>query len=242
MNLPRSRHDLQSDGVLSRIEAAGLRVPFTLATVGMLVLAGWLTNSAKGEQLGVRAIARLGFAPADTPSLDVTRAVGSVFVTNGPAAFWFAIAATAVLVGLTEWRYGSAARGHRLLGDAPHHIGADVGPSGTPASGGRRHRQSAIPGPRRGALGGVRGLCSATCSTAGAARAGSLSLAVGVVVLGGTARAQPGNGGDRRQPKCRRHSRIFWRCPSGFVLGLLTSRKPRPRSRRAAERALEVAA
>ena len=92
---------------LSRIEAFGLRVPFTLATVAMLVLAGWLTNTASGENLGVHAIARLGFAPADTASFDLARAIASVLVTNGPAAFWTALVATAAFAGFVEWRYGS---------------------------------------------------------------------------------------------------------------------------------------
>jgi hypothetical protein len=94
-------------GVLERVEAFGLRVPFTLATVALIALAGWLTGTASGERLGVRAIARLGVSPADTFSFDLVRAMASALVTNGPLAFWTGIAATAVLVGLVELRSGS---------------------------------------------------------------------------------------------------------------------------------------
>jgi len=92
---------------LGRAEQIGHRLSFTIATVAMIALAGWLTNTAAGATLGAHAIRRLGFAPADTPSVNVLRAVVSAFVTNGPVAFWLALAATALLVGLTEWRHGS---------------------------------------------------------------------------------------------------------------------------------------
>jgi hypothetical protein len=96
-----------SDDVLLRVESLGLRVPFTLATVGMIALAGWLTNTATGEELGSQAITRLGFAPADTASFDLVRAVTSAFVTTSPVSFWTAIVATTVFAGLLEWRQGS---------------------------------------------------------------------------------------------------------------------------------------
>ncbi len=102
--------------VLERIEAFGLRVPFTLATVSMLALAGWLTNNAVGERLGSTAVGRLGFAPADTASFDLARAFMSAFVTSSPAAFWVAIVATATFAGLVEWRHGSLSAGIAFWG------------------------------------------------------------------------------------------------------------------------------
>lgn len=99
--------NLPARGVLERAEVFGRRIPFTLSTVAMIALAGWLTNTANGVQLGARAIARVGFAPSDTTSFDLVRAVMSAFVTNGPFAFWLAIGSTAALAGFVEWRAGS---------------------------------------------------------------------------------------------------------------------------------------
>lgn len=96
------------NGPLERLERAARRVPFTLSTLGMLALAGWLTRTAQGVELGSRAIARLGFAPADTGSGDVVRAFMSAFVTNSPVAFWTAALAIAALAGLVEVRAGSS--------------------------------------------------------------------------------------------------------------------------------------
>lgn len=103
----QSRPQGSTGGVFERLESVALRVPFTLSTLALLALAGWLTNTAAGEQLGERAIARLGFSPADTGSFDVLSAMASALVTNGPLAFWLALAAVAILVGFTEWRFGS---------------------------------------------------------------------------------------------------------------------------------------
>jgi hypothetical protein len=189
--------------VLSRVEAVGLRVPFTIATVGMLVLAGWLTNSATGEQLGARAIARLGVSPADIESFDVVRAVMSALVTNGPVAFWFAIAATTILVGLTEWRYGSMRAVIAFWGT--HLIARDVGPSA-----------------------GFMG-CAGYLLYGLGGKAGSLSLAVGVVVLSGLLAINLRTVTTEPAEVSAALSHLL-ALPVGFTLGLLTSRKPGPPS------------
>ena len=214
--------------VVSRVEAVGQRVPFTIAMVGMLLIAGWLTNTANGEQLGARAITRFGFAPADTTSFDLVRAVMSAFVTNGPTAFWFAIAATAILAGQVEWRYGSARAviafwgthlitlaltwillaSLHLTGDSTArllYLARDVGPSA-----------------------GVVGCAGYLLSGLGG-KAGPLSLALGVVVLSallgvnlGTVVAEPAE-----VSAALSHLLAL---PVGFVLGLLTSARPGPPS------------
>jgi hypothetical protein len=94
-------------GAFEAIEGCGKRVPFTIATVALIALAGWLTRTDAGVQLSARAIARFGFAPADTTSFNLLRAVMSAFVTNGPLGFWSAIALTAAFAGIVEWRFGS---------------------------------------------------------------------------------------------------------------------------------------
>ena len=227
MGDPRPDTTRRSAGdIISRVEAVGLRVPFTIAMVGMLVLAGWLTNSANGEQLGARAIARLGFAPADTTSFDLVRAVMSAFVTNGPAAFWLAVTATAILVGLTEWRYGSgraaiAFWGTHLItlaltwvllapllltGDATANLlflARDVGPSA-----------------------GFMG-CAGYLLYGLGGKVGPLSLALGVVVLSGLLAVNLGTVATEPTEVSAALSHLL-ALPVGFVLGLLTSKKPDP--------------
>jgi hypothetical protein len=91
-----------------RVEHAALRLPFTISTLALVVLAGWITETVAGAQLGTRAIERLGFAPADTISFDLLSALMSAFVTEGPVAFWTAVVAIAAFAGVAEWRHGSA--------------------------------------------------------------------------------------------------------------------------------------
>jgi hypothetical protein len=221
---PRS----SASDLLSRVEAVGLRLPFTIATLGMLVLAGWLTNSATGEQLGARAIARLGFSPADTSSFDVMRAVMSAFVTNGPAAFWFAIAATAILVGLTEWRYGSMRAAIAFWGThlvtlmltwvllAPLHLAGD-------ATANLLFLARDV-GPSAGFMG-----CAGYLLYGLGGKVGSLSLAVGVVVLSGLLAINLGTVASEPAEVSAALSHLL-ALPVGFVLGLLTSKKPAPPS------------
>ena len=214
--------------IISRVEAAGQRVPFTIAMVGMLVIAGWLTNTANGEQLGTRAIARLGFAPADTASFDIVRAVMSAFVTNGPAAFWFAIAATAVLVGLTEWRNGSVRAVIAFWGThlitlaltwvllAPLHFSGDATA--------KLLFLARDVGPSAGFVGCAGYLL---CGLGG--KAGPLSLAVGVVVLSGLLAINLGTVVTEPAEVSAALSHLL-ALPVGFALGLLTSKKPGPSS------------
>jgi hypothetical protein len=214
--------------VLSRVEAVGLRVPFTIATVGMLVLAGWLTNSATGEQLGARAIARLGVSPADIESFDVVRAVMSALVTNGPVAFWFAIAATTILVGLTEWRYGSMRAVIAFWGThlitltltwvllAPLHLADD-------ATANLLFLARDV-GPSAGFMG-----CAGYLLYGLGGKAGSLSLAVGVVVLSGLLAINLRTVTTEPAEVSAALSHLL-ALPVGFTLGLLTSRKPGPPS------------
>jgi hypothetical protein len=220
-----------SEGVFHRIEAFGLRLPFTLATVGMIVLAGWITSTAVGEQLGARTIARLGFAPADTASLDLMRAVVSAFVTNGPAAFWTAVAATSVLAGLVEWRNGSLRAAVAFWGThfitlalswaliAPLHLAGDasarlmflardVGPS----AGYVGCLGYLLFGLRRKARLIALGVCVAILSAA-------LALSVRTVL------SQPAE-----VSAALSHLIAL---PIGFTLGVITSGKPHPPSRRA---------
>jgi hypothetical protein len=212
--------------IISRVEAVGLRVPFTIATVGMLVLAGWLTNSANGEQLGARAIARLGFAPADTTSFDLVRAVMSAFVTNGPAAFWFAVVATAILVGLTEWRYGSARAAIAFWGThlitlaltwvllAPLLLTTDATA--------KLLFLARDVGPSAGFMG-----CAGYLLYGLGGKSGSLSLAVGVVVLSGLLAVNLGTVATEPAEVSAALSHLL-ALPVGFVLGLLTSKKADP--------------
>jgi len=210
--------------LLSRVEKVGLRVPFTIATVGMLVLAGWLTNSANGEQLGQRAIQRLGFSPSDTASFDIMRAVMSAFVTNGPTAFWFAIAATTILVGLTEWRYGSMRAAVAFWGThlvtltltwvllAPLHLAGDATA--------KLLFLARDVGPSAGFMG-----CAGYLLYGLGGKAGSLSLAVGVVVLSGLLAVNLGTVASEPAEVSAALSHLL-ALPVGFVLGLLTSKRP----------------
>jgi hypothetical protein len=213
-----------SVGILARAETIGLRVPFTIATVGMLVLAGWLTSSATGEQLGARAIARLGVSPADTASFDVVRAVMSAFVTNGPAAFWSAIAATAVLVGLTEWRYGSMRAAIAFWGThlvtlaltwvllAPLHLAGDATAS--------LLFLARDVGPSAGFMG-----CAGYLLYGLGGKAGPLALAIGVVALSGQLAVNLGTVASEPAEVSAALSHLL-ALPVGFTLGLLTSKKP----------------
>lgn len=99
--------DSGAPGILDRIEASAFRFPFTLSILALIALAGWLTQTASGVQLGAKALSRFGFAPADTASFNLLRAVMSAFVTNGPFAFWTALVAVALFAGLSELRSGS---------------------------------------------------------------------------------------------------------------------------------------
>jgi hypothetical protein len=210
------------DGTLSRIEAAGLRVPFTLATVSMLALAGWLTNTAAGEQLGAKAIERLGFAPADTLSLDVMRAVVSVFVTNGPAAFWVGIVATAAFAGLAEWRYGTLRAVIAFWGTqfitvavswillAPLHLTGDASAS--------LLFLARDVGPSAGYMG-----CLGFLLYGLSRRARAVSLAVGLMILAGMLALSLRTLGTMPAEVGAALSHLV-ALPVGFLLGFLTSR------------------
>ena len=215
-------------GPLERAEAIALRIPFTLATLAMVSLAGWLTNTAAGVSPSARTVARLGFAPADTPSFDIVTAVMSAFVTNGPAAFWTALFAIAALAGAVEWRSGSLRAAIAFWGShlvtivlswlllAPLHLaGSTVGSLLFLAR---------DVGPSAGYVG-----CLGYVLAGLPARTRAVALAVGVIALAGLlAGALPGVSADPAGVSAALTHLIA--LPVGFVLGVLTPKRPLPAS------------
>lgn len=230
MTDPGSRITIpETEGFISRARSSARRVPFTLAMIGMLVLASWLTGTSTGVQLGARAIARLGFAPADTASFDLVRAIMSAFVTNGPTAFWIALPATAILAGITEWRNGSLKAATAFWGAhlitlglswallVPLHL------SGDPM--GRLLFVARDVGPSAGFMG-----CLGYMLFGLKGKAGPLSLAFGVVVLSGVLLMSLKTVASEPAEVSAALSHLL-ALPVGFVLGLLMSRRPRPPAR-----------
>ena len=82
------------------------RFPFTLAMLGVLTLAAFLTNTHSG-QLSTAWLNRFGFAPTDLLVLDLWRLFTSAVVTSGGVVFWEALGMIVFAVGLTEWRTSS---------------------------------------------------------------------------------------------------------------------------------------
>jgi hypothetical protein len=82
------------------------RFPFTLAMLGVLTLAAFLTNTHSG-QLSAAWLNRFGFAPTDLLVLDLWRLFTSAVVTSGGVVFWEALGMITFAVGLAEWRTSS---------------------------------------------------------------------------------------------------------------------------------------
>jgi hypothetical protein len=82
------------------------RLPFTLITVVVLILAAVLTNSHAGD-LPREWFDRLAFAPRDLLLLEWSRLITSALVTGGGAAFWAGLGFVAFTAGAAEWLAGT---------------------------------------------------------------------------------------------------------------------------------------
>lgn len=81
------------------------RLPFTLAMLLVITLAGLLTNTTF-ERITHHWINRIGFAPNDLWYWRLDRVFASALVTSGGVVFWEALFFVAFSVGLAEWMTG----------------------------------------------------------------------------------------------------------------------------------------
>ena len=80
--------------------------PFTLITLGILILFTLITNT-QVDSLSRTWLNRLGFAPRDLIHMDWGRIITSALVTYGGRAFWEALVLIALAVGLSEYLCGT---------------------------------------------------------------------------------------------------------------------------------------
>jgi hypothetical protein len=93
---------------LGALPGAARRLPFTLATLALLVAFAIATHTVL-HPLSPELAARFGFAPVDlTHPVEWWRAVLSACVTLGGRAFWGAVVGVVFFVGASEWRAGPA--------------------------------------------------------------------------------------------------------------------------------------
>jgi hypothetical protein len=81
------------------------RLPFTLTTLSVLLIAAWMTNSTF-ESITHHWLNRTGFAPNDLWFLRIERMFTSALVTSGGVVFWEALFFVAFAVGVAEWMTG----------------------------------------------------------------------------------------------------------------------------------------
>jgi hypothetical protein len=82
------------------------RLPFTALTLAAFVAAALASRSVV-EPLDDALMQRFGFAPADVIAAELWRAITSVFLTSGGAAFWSGLIMIALVVGAAEWFLGT---------------------------------------------------------------------------------------------------------------------------------------
>jgi hypothetical protein len=82
------------------------RLPFTLLSLGLLVVVGLITQTHIGA-LSKEWLASLGFAPTDLWEWRLERLVTSALVTQGGRVFWEVLGIMAVALGLAEWLAGT---------------------------------------------------------------------------------------------------------------------------------------
>jgi hypothetical protein len=101
----RVEHDPSAHDVAGTTRLLGWRArryPFTLATCGLIVFAGFLSSTAAGQSISGRALHQFGSSQRDLIALDLGRVITSAFVTDGGTVFWVALAFTALFVGAAE--------------------------------------------------------------------------------------------------------------------------------------------
>jgi len=91
---------------MSRALALLRRVPFAIALLLAMIGVALLSGTHLGP-LEPRWLARLGFATRDLRTLEIERIATSALATYGGAAFWRALLAVALFVGVAEWRFGT---------------------------------------------------------------------------------------------------------------------------------------
>ncbi len=91
---------------MSRFFLLPRRVPFTLALLLTLLAIGVLTGNL-ADRLSPAWYHQLGFAPRDLWTLEWRRLVTSALTTAGGDDFWLPWLAVALVVGVTEWTFGT---------------------------------------------------------------------------------------------------------------------------------------
>lgn len=101
----------------SRVEASAARlgaprqlvkrVPFTLALLALIILAGLLNGAYRGA-IDPAWFERVGYAPRDLWHLRLDRVLSSALFTERPRGFYQALWLIALGVGGVEWRFGTS--------------------------------------------------------------------------------------------------------------------------------------
>ncbi len=89
-----------------RLRFAPWRLPFTSATLAVLLVVGVLTGTHLGA-LPSSLVERYGFAPSDLLGLEWSRVVTSVFLTQGGLSFWVAFILVALFGYAAEYSWGT---------------------------------------------------------------------------------------------------------------------------------------
>jgi hypothetical protein len=97
------------DDALRNAQIRAARYPFTIATLGLIAFAGFLTRTTIGQTITRGMLGGFGSSPRDLLSLDLVRVATSAFVTDGGWVFVLALACTALFVGAAEHYTGTLA-------------------------------------------------------------------------------------------------------------------------------------